>query len=172
MQTNRSGFNIGRGPDGKYEGGHGINYNRGVEIRKAKNGADVYMYIDAPGVYYNANELPVHEDAAASAGFPIEENKLLYKRQMRQAEVMKLLDEEFNTQNSGDVTVVKELGGYTYINIGADRYQIKDPDGELMSKRPMSKAEADFTWEKMVVPGVPVETGDGGLRDDPKPGAD
>lgn len=127
-----------------------IDYDRGVHIRKVENlGLDVFMYVDSPGVYLNAHGTPVTSEIAAQAGFPVEEHLKQRRIKERMASAIAKIKEEIDA-SEGEQKVVNERNGFTIVDIGLGRYQVRDPDGDVLTQAPMSEQEINIVFDQLV----------------------
>lgn len=144
-----------------------ISYNRGVHKRsvfenddpiKGQAITDVYMYVDQPGVFYNAFEIEVSDDLARRAGYDVDVLRKHKLANERRADFEKALRAEMELGvDPGDAKVVQEREGFKLMDIGKDRFQILGPDGYLVNKSgplPGKRAAALFNE---VIPEKPKE---------------
>ena len=114
-----------------YANGLGVDLDRGVQMSSHSIlGIDVYMYLDDPGIYYDAhgNILPM-EVAEQSGGFDTVtlERKRKIKAALHDAneDVLKKFGEA-----DGPV-LVEERDGFTILDYGMDRYKVFGPDDKV-----------------------------------------
>lgn len=127
-----------------------IDYDRGVHIRGVDAiGLDVYMYVDSPGVYLNAHGSEVTEAIARQAGFPVDDHMKQRRLKERMASAMQKIKEEMDAQGE-EKEVLITRDGFSVLGIGLDRYQVLSPEGDVLTKAPMSKAEALIVFDQLV----------------------
>lgn len=120
-----------------------IDYDRGVIINTDNvTGIDVYMYVDAPGVYLNAHGIQVPEVIARSAGFNVEGNAKEKLKLDRIAAAKSVIENDLKDATDETGECIKLDGGYSLIGIGLGRYLLKDPDGNTLTETPLSKEHA------------------------------
>lgn len=128
-----------------------IDLDRGVHSRTDPgSGADVYMYVDEPGVFRNAHGTEIDVELAKRAGFPVDE--LLKKRRVKEAlkaAEAKVL-EELRVQDGREKVVVKEKEGFRIVDMGYDRYQVQDPDGDALHAAYLGLREATILLDQLV----------------------
>lgn len=135
-----------------------IDYNRGVMKRHHQTGVEVYMYLDTPGVYLNAFEMPVSEKLAKEAGYDVEKLGKDKLRRERMATAAALIEQELADENDMERKVEVEVNGLRLVNIGKDRFVVEDPDGARLTPVPLTHAMAQGVFEAMtkgVAPEVP-----------------
>lgn len=119
-----------------------IDLDRGVLIRK-HSGASmyVYMYIDTPGVYFNAHGNEVPEALAKAAGFDVETfGKERYKREKMQ-EFRGQLDRELEVATVKEKVIAKR-DGYRVVARPLGTADVYDPDDQKLNDKPITEAEA------------------------------
>lgn len=127
-----------------------IDYDRGVHIRTVDSmGLDVFMYVDSPGVYLNAHGKEVSIELAKAAGFPVETHVKQRQIKERMATAIDQIKREMEAVPE-EKRVILERKGFTMIDIGLDRYQVLAPDGDVLTKNPMSKREAEIVFSQLV----------------------
>lgn len=131
-----------------------IDYNRGVRMRvHNSSGITVYMYKDDPGVYLNAygDELP--EEMAKACGFPVDLLAKYKLRKERMAVALETIESELSLDDDDDmhehVTLI-EKEGYKLVSIGLGRHLLKDPDGELLTRKHLTEEEGKVILNAMV----------------------
>lgn len=154
-----------------------IDYDRGVRIRTIPDlGMDVFMYKDTPGVYLNAYGTEVSLDLARLAGFDVDRLGKLRTRNERVALMARQIDAELAVAEQSR-EVVEELDGFKIIDIGAGRYLIEDPDGNILTQQIPSLDLAGKLLKGVVPPKEapaasevpPVDGGTGGGEPKPRP---
>lgn len=130
-----------------------IDYDLGVHKRTVNGmGLDIYMYVNQPGVYLNAHGNEVTEDLARQAGFEVD--KHLKQRKLRAA--LSEAEREIRARMDAaqdEKKVVVSRRGYTLVDIGLDQFRVYDPDGDLLTKEALSKAQAQIVFDKLVPEG-------------------
>lgn len=115
-----------------------VDYDRGVLIMTHPGtGMDVYMYVDTPGVYLNANELPVTDEIASEAGYKVEQLAKEKLRMQRKAQAGALIDKELSDETSTEEVEVADRNGFKIVSIGMGRHNVKDPDGNIINAHPL-----------------------------------
>lgn len=128
-----------------------VDYNRPLLKKVTKDGIDVYMYLDLPGVYYNSFETVVDDKLAQEAGFDIPKYGKLKKRREQLAIAMEAIDAELDMEEYNDKReIILERGGFTLVSIGMGRHVIEDPDGGKLVNRPLTLEEAKAALDKLV----------------------
>lgn len=118
-----------------------IDLDRGVWMRTHPGvGMDVYMYVDDPGVYYDAHGNQVSKAIAEAAGFDVEKLEVEHKRKTAVDNAMKEIDAKFGTTQP---KVHAEQGGFTAWDMGMGRFNVKDAQGNVLNKDPISKEQAE-----------------------------
>lgn len=144
-----------------------MDINRGLEIRKhPSTGAEIYMVIGnkelgvppEPGVYYNINDLPVSEDMAAEAGFPVEQHRKAREKAAALAKASAVIEAQYAGVEAKN-EVIAERRGYKLLDIGMDRYAVLDPDGTNLTPKYISPAIAQHVFDQLVPPEEPAEEG-------------
>ena len=117
-----------------------LNLDRGCLIRFTPEGIAVAMYYDQPGVWYNEHGSEVTPALAKIAGF---DTIILLKertKRERMAQAAAAVAKEFEGEEPSD-EVVKEKNGFKLVHIGLDRHNIVDPDGNVLNKNHLTRAE-------------------------------
>jgi len=117
-----------------------INLDRGVHMRSHPSmGMDVYMYVDDPGVYFDAHGNKLTSEIAEQAGFPVDD--LDQKHRIKEAldAAQKQVMEQFGVAPKGPVA---ERDGFKVLDLGLGRYNVLGPDGSVLTKQPISKEHA------------------------------
>lgn len=125
-----------------------IDYDRGVTKKLHPTGVAVYMYADEPGVYRNAFGTIVSDELAEQAGYDLKQlGKLRLKRE-RMAAAMEAINAELE---SGEIEriVVEERDGFQLVDIGYDRFNVEDPDGNVLNPVPLTKVQAKPLFDKL-----------------------
>lgn len=116
-----------------------IDLDRGVWMRSHPSiGMDIYMYVDDPGVYYDAHGNGVPKELAEAAGFDVE---TLQKEHLRKTAMDNAMAEIDAKYGSHEKKVVKESGGYQVWDLGLGRYNVTDAKGNLLNKVPITKEQ-------------------------------
>lgn len=132
-----------------------IDFDRGVLIRQnpSAGGIQIYMYVDAPGVFLNAFGQEVDADLAAGAGYDV---ALLARRRLiqeRKALALAAIEEELEGADAGEAVVVRQRGDWSLVDIGLGRFVVKDPDGAVVTPHALPREQADIVFEKLT-PGL------------------
>lgn len=106
-------------------------YDRGVQKRLHPAGLEVYMFVDQPGVFFNAHGNEMDPSLAHEAGFPTEDLLKEKARRDRIADATARIDEEFSVEGKRDV--VAEVNGYRIAKLGSRGHQIFDADDNLLT---------------------------------------
>lgn len=127
-----------------------VDYDRGVIIMTHPgSGMDVYMYVDSPGVYLNANELHVPDNLAAAAGYDVERLSKEKLRMERKAKAGALIDKELSDDANTSEEEVSERNGFKLVSIGLGRHNVKDPDGNQLNAHPLPLESAQKLFVAM-----------------------
>lgn len=126
-----------------------IDYDRGVQKRHHGSGLEIYMYVDAPGVYLNSHGTEVSEALAQQAGYPTEDLGRQRVMKERMAQATEAIAREMGIAPK-EKKVVKEKGGFKVIDIGIGRHQIEDPDGAVLTPQPLPLEQATRLLEELV----------------------
>lgn len=120
-----------------------VDYDRGVIIMTHPGtGMDVYMYVDSPGIYINANELPVPEAIARESGYNVEALAKEKLRMERKAQAGAIIDKELSDEANTQEEEVADRNGFKLVSIGMGRHNVKDPDGNSLNAHPLSLEQA------------------------------
>lgn len=129
---------------------HKIDLDRGAMMKRVMaTGVDVYMYTDTPGVYLNAFGGVASPELAKEAGYDIEKYGKEKLRRERMDQAMREIEAELN-MDTIERSVHKELKGFKSINIGLGRYIVMDPEGNQLTKQPISREQSELLLEKLV----------------------
>jgi len=108
-----------------------IDYNRGVLINSHPTlGMDVFMYVDTPGVYLTAHGTAVSEELAHQAGYPVEQYRKERQKRDRMNAAKVAIEKELEV--AVEDKVLKERDGFKVMNLGLGRYDVVDPDGNVL----------------------------------------
>lgn len=132
-----------------------LNLDRGCLIRFTPEGIAVAMYYDQPGVWYNEHGSEVTSVLAKSAGY---DTVILLKertKRERMAQAAQAVAAQFEGEEPATEEVVKEKNGFKLVHIGLDRHNIVDPDGNILNKNHLTRAEG----VKVLAALVPDEAG-------------
>lgn len=129
-----------------------IDLDRGISCMKSKEGDfHIYMYLDEPGLYYNANEVRVPDKLAKAAGFDVETHKLQRLKREKLAKANAQIDEEIAAM-AGDTTkktlASDEKTGFRVVDIGLGRANVLDHDGGKINNRAMTHTEAMLLYKE------------------------
>lgn len=134
-----------------------IDLNAGVSIRTSKNfGMQIFMYKHRPGEYFNAFGKPVPEALAAEAGFNV---ALLAKEKAkldRMGAARAAIEREF-AEVSTVRDVREERDGFKLVFMGADRFNVEDPDGNTLNQGPLPESIAKKLFNTMAPTPAEVE---------------
>jgi hypothetical protein len=124
-----------------------IDLDRGVWMRTHPTlNMDVYMYCDDPGVYYDAHGNTVPEELAAAAGFDTEKLGRDHKIKVALKEAQDAVLAGFGEAKT---KVSAERGGFKIMDIGLGRFNVHDPEGNLLHKTPISKEQATILLDHL-----------------------
>lgn len=131
-----------------------IDYDRGVIIKThAASGMSVYMYLDQPGVYLDAYERPVSEKLAIEAGYDVQVyGKERIKRE-RMAQAMLAIEQELADADAQEAKIVSDIAGYKLVDIGLGRFNVVDPDDNVLNVIPLPHEQADLLRKKLLPEG-------------------
>lgn len=119
-----------------------IDYDRGVMKRKhAASGVDVYMYVDAPGLYLTAHGTYVSDKFAEQAGYDVKNLALARVKKERVSQALAAIDTELAMAGPKHETV-KEKGGLKVVDTGVGRFNVEDTDGNILNNVSLSKEMA------------------------------
>lgn len=120
-----------------------VDYDRGVIINNHPgSGMDVYMYVDEPGHFMNAHLHRVPDEIAREAGFNTD---LLAKERLRlerKAQAGKIIDQELEDEASTEEVVVDTRNDFKLVTIGLGRYNVKDPEDNILNAHPLPETSA------------------------------
>lgn len=127
-----------------------IDLDRGVHVRTdPATGADVYMYVDEPGVYRSAHGGIVDVELARRAGFPVEE----HLKQKRVREALKTAQDkvlaELQAADGREKVNVLEKGGFKVIDISYGRYNVVSPDDDQINPTPLNLRAAIILLDEL-----------------------
>lgn len=127
-----------------------IDYDRGVTFSvEPSSGMNVYMYDNEPGVYRNIHGLIISAELAKKAGFDIEKyGKEKIKRE-RMAIAMSAIEAELEHVPEAKKTPIRTKCGFKIMDIGLERYNVEDPDGNVLNTVAMSKPIADTLFDQL-----------------------
>ena len=128
-----------------------VDVNRGVMFMVHQaTGMYVYMYIDTPGEYFNVHCSPVTEKMASEAGFEIEKYAKEKLKRERLRAASDAIEAEIAIADKQQQVVVEECSGFTIVDIGYSRFNVKDPDGNVLNTHPLSREIAVKLLENLV----------------------
>lgn len=120
-----------------------IDYDRGVTFNvEPKSGMNIYMYDNEPGVYRNIHGLVVPAELAQSAGFDTEKHAKAKLKTERMALAMKAIEVELEHAADAKEEPVMQKCGFKVMDIGLERYNVLDPDGNVLNAVALSKPVA------------------------------
>lgn len=120
-----------------------IDLDRGVHMNSHPTlNMDVYMYVDDPGVYLTAHGDLVPKEIAEAAGFPVEKHEKAHNIKTAMAAAMAEVMTKFGGEDGPKLHM--ERGGFKVMNIGMGRYNVHGPDGDLLTKAPVPKEQAEL----------------------------
>jgi len=127
-----------------------IDVRRGVVVKKHKTGGFfVYMYVDTPGVYYNAFGKEVQPIVAAQAGY---DTKKLGKEKLKRERMRKAMSEiemELELADSAEEeTVIEQSGDFRVVSKGLGRAVVMDGDC-LITPLPIPEGEASVLMKHL-----------------------
>lgn len=127
-----------------------INRNRGCSIRFHPSGFRVIMYKDAPGEYMDERGASLSEKLAGEAGFDVATLRKERVKRQRMAEAQARIEQEFATEQD-DVEALLSVpeSGLTVKHIGKGKYAIMDEEGNRLTKKPLTKAEAQTLMDDL-----------------------
>jgi hypothetical protein len=111
-------------------------------------GIAIYMYLDDPGVYLteHGNVLENGETLAEQAGFDVA--KFAKQRKIRAA--MKNANDKIMREfNESTTKVLAERNGFKIVDLGLDRCNVLSPDGDVLNKAPIPRAQADILLDHL-----------------------
>jgi hypothetical protein len=106
-------------------------------------GIAIYMYLDDPGVYLteHGNVLENGEALAEQAGFDVAKFSKQRKIKIAMDAANDKIMHEFNESTT---KVLVERNGFQIVDIGLDRCNVLAPDGGVLNKAPIPRAQADI----------------------------
>lgn len=136
-----------------------IDYNRGVTAREEPaSGVRVYMYKDAPGLYYDAHGHEVSEKLARRAGFNVPD---LRRERLKRDAIKKSMDEieasYEQEKREKKEKIIKEEGGYKIVERAFGRCWVIGPDNAQLSDKPLTREEAKHVFKEIVNTPMPDE---------------
>lgn len=121
---------------------YAVDLDRGVWSRTHPSlNMDIYMYVDDPGVYFNAHGHPVSKELAEAAGFDTEE---LDKKHKIKVALEKAHKDVLSQFGEAETKVYAERNGFKVMDIGLGRFNVLGPEGELLNKSPIPKEQAEL----------------------------
>lgn len=124
-----------------------INLDRGVHMASHPSlGMDIYMYVDDPGLYYDAHGHQVPKEWAEQAGFPVDEQT---KAQEIKVALKAAEKEVLEKMGAVKQEYVAERGGFKVKDLGMGKYHVVGPDGSVLTKAPVSKEHALMALDKL-----------------------
>jgi len=127
-----------------------LDLTRPLIIRKAKDGSDVYMHKDEPGLYWDAHGRSVPEDVAATAGFKVSEErraKLLAEaeekaRIAREQRVDEEIAKEAQDKSQGTKPLVVDGTSFVLQGNGKGRFDIY-ADGKKINDKMLLEVDVE-----------------------------
>lgn len=130
-----------------------INLDDGYTIRVHPGyGMEVFMKKSNPGVFYNAHGDEISAVLAKEAGFPTEQLLAEKDRRGKVAEAEAAINKMY--AGAGKETIVKERRGYALVDIGFDRFVVKDPHGHPVNANPVGKDVGEKLFDQLVPEGT------------------
>lgn len=130
-----------------------INLDDGYTIRVHPGyGMEVFMRKSLPGVFLNAHGDEVSVSVAKEAGFDVDALGREKERRAKVSEAEAKINELY--AGAGKEKIVKERNGYALVDIGFDRYVVKDPEGRAVNTNPVSGAVAEKLFDQLVPQGA------------------
>lgn len=127
-----------------------IDFDRGVIFATHPQlGLSVYMYVDAPGKYINAFGKEISETLAKEAGFEVERYAKDRRRREMLAKAAQAIDSELESVEEPKAAVVLEKEGFKVLDIGYGRFNVNDPDGNMLNATPLSQELAEKLVERL-----------------------
>lgn len=127
-----------------------IDRNRGCTIRLHPSGFRVVMYQDAPGEYVDERGTEVTERVAEQAGYDVATLRRERLKRARLAEKRAEVEREFSTeQEDVEKLLSAPQQGLAVKHVGKGKYAIIGEDGQRMTKKPLTKAEAETLMEDL-----------------------
>lgn len=127
-----------------------IDVNRGVMMMQHRaSGIKIYMYMDDPGLFYDAHGNKVTDKIAKEAGFDTYE--LTKKRMLKEkmAEAYDRIAAELETANEGEKKVLKERNGFRLMEETLGRASIQDMEGNTLTNGPKALEEAKIIFDTL-----------------------
>lgn len=125
-----------------------IDYDRGVTMRSHPTGVTVYMYIDEPGTFRNAFGVEVSDDLAREAGFDVEKLGKQKLRRERVAKAMEAIDADL-AEAGAEKRTVASRAGFHLVDIGLGRFNVEDPEGNILNPTPLTEAQGRPLLDKI-----------------------
>lgn len=127
-----------------------INRSRGCTIKMHSSGFRVVMYKDDPGVYYDERGEEIADTFAKQAGFDVEDLGRQRRKKQRLAHYQAQVEEEFATdQEDTERLLSTNAAGLEVKHVGGGKYAILDGEGDRLTKKPLTKDEAQQLIEDM-----------------------
>lgn len=136
-----------------------IDADRGYIARVHPTGMYVYMYRDKPGYYYDGHGREVGEELAKASGFDIVKHGKSRNLQERKRAAMDAIERELAPENIKEEKVVHTKKGYTVVDIGLGRCNLKDPDGNILNPYPLTLEQVTVLLNQMVPSDPPKAKG-------------
>lgn len=110
-----------------------LDYNRGVLINLHQGlNMEIFMYVDEPGIYLTAHGTRVSDELARQAGYPVDLHSKEKNRRERMAAAKQAIEAELGVADGGTKTVRAERDGFKVLDIGLGRFDVLDPDGNIL----------------------------------------
>lgn len=126
----------------------GSRYSGGCLIRHTQDGVAIYMKHAQPGYFYNDFGGEVSPELARAAGYDVDPLVAMRKKMARIAVATQAIEEEFNAP-SETVKIVKEVNGFKVVDVGNDRFNLLDPEGNRLNKQFMTREVAVKTLDSV-----------------------
>lgn len=151
----------------------GIQRNRGCHIRNLPSGGQIAMYVDDPGVYYDARGVIASDALAREAGFPVDEDQkaraVVLKRREFERKLAAAADESDDALSSSMASALAgpNLRGLTVQKSATDKskFDVVDVDGKVVNRKPLTKGAAQSLIDTIGEP-ADEEEGDDDQEDD------
>lgn len=120
-----------------------VDYDRGALIKTHPGtGMDVFMYVDTPGEYLTAHLKSVPDVIAKEAGYDVDHLAKERLRRSRKAQASAIIDKELSDDANTEEECVDVRNDFRLVSIGMGRYNVKDPDSNLLNAHPLPKESA------------------------------
>jgi len=104
------------------------------------------MYVNDPGVYYNAHGVEVRAELAEAAGFPVTEQLREHKIKVALHAAQQEVLEKFGAVKK---EIVAERAGFKIKTAGVGTYVVLAPDGAVLTQPPIPLEQAEILLKNL-----------------------